>query len=264
MRTRAKSKGRGGVSPPFVSSVSPPGSLLTPKAPPRSHAEQQPMATLSRIAEAHASIEDVRVGPHSLPGTLTIPDDARGIVIFAHGSGSSRHSPRNVHAAHRLQKAGFATLLFDLLSDAEAQDRRNVFDIPLLGQRVVEAVDWLRTKKACAHLPIGLFGASTGAAAAIVAAMERCEEVQAVVSRGGRPDLADGALDAIRAPTLLLVGGHDGEVLALNRRAMARMRCETNLEIVPRAGHLFEEPGTLDAALDYATEWFVTYLGREP
>jgi pimeloyl-ACP methyl ester carboxylesterase len=167
-----------------------------------------------------------------------------------------------MRAAERLEEAGFGTLLFDLLTEAEAQDRRNVFDIPMLGRRVVEAVDWVRSQQACAHLPIGLFGASTGAAAAIVAAMERPGVVEAVVSRGGRPDLADGALDTIGAPTLLIVGSYDEDVLALNRRAMARMRCETNLEIVPHAGHLFEEEGTLEVALDYAADWFATYLGQ--
>lgn len=206
---------------------------------------------------------DVRVGPRGLEGRISIPANARGVIAFAHGSGSSRHSPRNIHAAERLQEAHFGTLLFDLLTVAEAQDRRNVFDIPMLAGRVIEAIDWLATQAASARLSIGLFGASTGAAAAIVAAAARAQCVQAVVSRGGRPDLAGEALERVRAPTLLIVGGDDVEVLALNRRAMARMRGVTGLKIVPHAGHLFEERGTLDQALDHAVEWFETHLRKE-
>lgn len=172
-------------------------------------------------------------------------------------------SPRNVYAAERLQRAGFGTLLFDLLSDAEGRDRTNVFDIPLLAGRVIEAVDWLSSQPICAGLPLGLFGASTGAAAAIGAAAARPQNVGAVVSRGGRPDLANEALDRLSAPTLLIVGGADIDVLGLNWRAMVRMRCETSLWVVANAGHLFEEPGALDEALDHAVEWFKTHLRTE-
>lgn len=212
------------------------------------------------VTEVRASSGDISVGPRSLAGRLRIPAQANGLVVFAHGSGSSRNSPRNRYAADRLHEAGLGTLLFDLLTPAEAQDRRNVFDIALLGGRVIEAVDWLGLQRATAPLPLGLFGASTGAAAAIVAAAYRPDLVRAVVSRGGRPDLAAGALDQIAAPTLLIVGGDDTDVLALNRRAMARMHCQTKLEIVPGAGHLFEEPGTLELALNAAIGWFAAHL----
>lgn len=203
---------------------------------------------------------DVAIGPQALPGSLRVPEHARGLVIFAHGSGSSRLSPRNIHAAERLQREGLATLLFDLLTPSESTDRRNVFDIPFLASRVGEAVAWATADPRVAGLPIGLFGASTGAGAAIVAAAEQVEEVRAVVSRGGRPDLAAQALTRIAAPTLLIVGGHDHEVLALNRNAQSVMRCPTKVVVVPGAGHLFEEPGTLDAALDAAAAWFNTHL----
>lgn len=202
------------------------------------------------------------VGARCLPGILHVPSRARGVVAFAHGSGSSRLSPRNVHAADRLGEAGFATLLFDLLSEAEASDRRNVFDITLLGGRVTDAVDWIDAEPSCTALPLGLFGASTGAAAAIVAAAARTDRVRAVVSRGGRPDLAGEALARIQAPTLLIVGALDIEVLALNRRAMRQMSCPHALEVIAGAGHLFEEPGTLDAALDAASDWFISHLGE--
>lgn len=181
-------------------------------------------------------------------------------MIVAHGSGSSRFSARNRHAADLLGKSGFATLLFDLLTEAEASDRRNVFDIPLLGGRVMEAIDWAAAEPGTLGLPIGLFGASTGAAAAIVAAASRTNAVAAIVSRGGRPDLAGPALGDVRAPTLMIVGGDDRQVLALNRSAREAMRCKTSLTIVPGAGHLFEEPGTLDQALAAAAEWFENHL----
>ncbi|MBS0384580.1 MAG: hypothetical protein JSS00_04440, partial [Proteobacteria bacterium] len=172
---------------------------------------------------AGANQTEVAVGTTGLPGLLHIPATARGMVAFAHGSGSSRFSPRNAYAAERMRQYRFGTLLFDLLTEREAQDRRNVFDIALLGVRVIEAVDWISAQAACATLPLGLFGASTGAAAAIVAAAARPGRVGAVVSRGGRPDMAGEALERIRAPTLLIVGGDDVEVLALNRRAARRM-----------------------------------------
>jgi putative phosphoribosyl transferase len=182
------------------------------------------------------------------------------LVIFAHGSGSSRFSPRNLDAAGYLERRGFATLLFDLLTEAEARDRRNVFDIPLLGARVVEAIDWARADARTFMLPIGLFGASTGAGAAIVAAAARADDVAAIVSRGGRPDLADRALGLVRAPTILIVGGNDRDVLQLNQSAQARMKCETFLAIIPGASHLFEETGTLEQALEAAGDWFARHL----
>jgi pimeloyl-ACP methyl ester carboxylesterase len=192
---------------------------------------------------------------------LTVPERARGLVIFAHGSGSSRMSPRNMYAARRLEEAALATLLFDLLSDAEAGDRRNVFDIDLLASRVGEAIAWAKDDPRTGALPIGLFGASTGAAAAIRAAATHPGDVAAVVSRGGRPDLAGDALARVRAPTLLVVGGEDRDVLELNQAARRRMQCETDLVVVPRAGHLFEEPGTLDLALEAARNWFIGHIG---
>jgi putative phosphoribosyl transferase len=200
-----------------------------------------------------------------LEGDLTIPDGAVGIVAFAHGSGSSRHSPRNRQVAEALNGNGLATLLFDLLEPGEEQhDRRTGelrFDIALLGRRLIAAVDWLHRAPATAELAIGCFGASTGAAAALVAAASRPEAVTAVVSRGGRPDLADAALASVRAPTLLIVGGEDDAVLGLNRQAQAQLRCETVLELVPGAGHLFEEPGALQRVELLARTWFLRWLG---
>lgn len=215
-----------------------------------------------RTGEHATAAWDVAVGPLALPGRLSVPDHARGLVIFAHGSGSGRLSPRNIHAAERLAQQGFATLLFDLLTTSESADRRNVFDIPFLASRVVEALAWASADSHICALPIGLFGASTGAGAAIVAAAEMANQVRAVVSRGGRPDLAGGALARIAAPTLLIVGGRDHEVLELNRNAQRVMRCPTKLVVVPGAGHLFEEPGTLDAALEAAVAWFDAHLGE--
>jgi pimeloyl-ACP methyl ester carboxylesterase len=191
---------------------------------------------------------------------LAVPQKPGGLVVFAHGSGSSRFSPRNAYAARVLQERGFATLLFDLLTPEEGANRRNVFDIDLLARRVTEAIDWARADARTRTLPIGLFGASTGAGAALVAAAGRPTEVATVVSRGGRPDLAGAALAAVRAPTLLIVGGDDWEVIALNRAAQAQMRCESELAIVPSAGHLFEEPGTLDQALAAASAWFEAHI----
>lgn len=208
---------------------------------------------------------DVEIGRLRLPGILAILEDPRGLVIFAHGSGSSRLSPRNAHAAECLHELSIATLLFDLLTEPESVDRRNVFDIPLLADRVGEAISWARGDPRTMALPIGLFGASTGAGAALAAAAAQPGEVAAVVSRGGRPDLAGDALAKVRAPSLLIVGGEDRDVLALNRAARARMRCVTKLLIVPGAGHLFEEPGTLDTALAAAGDWFKSYLsGDQP
>jgi putative phosphoribosyl transferase len=170
-------------------------------------------------------------------------------------------SPRNQQVARGINKAGLATLLFDLLLPEEADDRRNVFDIPLLAGRLEEALDWLGGGP-LGELSIGLFGASTGAAAALIAAARRPDDVAAVVSRGGRPDLATGALSLVKAPTLLIVGGYDDIVIELNERAFAALTCEKRLEIVPGATHLFEEPGTLDTVIDLATAWFVRFLAR--
>jgi pimeloyl-ACP methyl ester carboxylesterase len=206
---------------------------------------------------------DIRIGARNLPGILEIPKASRGLVIFAHGSGSSRLSPRNAHAARRLQDVNIATLLFDLLTEAESEDRRNVFDIPLLASRVVEAVSWARSDQRTRSHAVGLFGASTGAGAALLAASQRPEDVAAVVSRGGRPDLAGEALSSVRAPTLLIVGGNDRDVLALNRAAAARMTCEKSVMVIPGAGHLFEEPGTLDQALSAAGAWFLKYISGD-
>jgi len=203
---------------------------------------------------------DAAIGSQELAGILYLPRQPRGLVIFAHGSGSSRSSPRNVFVAEKLVEQGFACLLFDLLTPQEAEDRRNVFDIPLLGERVREAVAWASTAKAVDALPIGLFGASTGAAAALVAAAEEPARVAAVVSRGGRPDLAFEALPLVEAPTLLIVGGYDEEVIELNRLALGRLRCAAQIDIVPGATHLFEERGTLDEVVARAAAWFSKHL----
>ncbi len=204
----------------------------------------------------------VEIGSHHLEGMLTIPKDAKGIVIFAHGSGSSRLSPRNTRVARNLNDRGLATLLFDLLTDNEAVYRANVFDIPLLGTRVAEAVRWTRDNADTTDLSIGLFGSSTGAAAALVAAVQMPDDVAAVVSRGGRPDLAGDFLSSVRAATLLIVGGADYGVIELNEQAFALLDCEKRLEIVPGATHLFEEPGKLDEVVELAGRWFEAHLGR--
>ena len=205
---------------------------------------------------------DIEILPLGLKGVLTVPDEASGIVVFAHGSGSSHLSPRNAQVARALNQAGLATLLFDLLLPAEAQDRHKVFDIPLLAGRLEEALDWIEEEESTTDLPVGLFGASTGAAAALTAAARRPELISAVVSRGGRPDLAAGAFAGVLAPTLLIVGELDTVVIELNRRAMTHLTCPVHLEIVPGATHLFEEPGTLERVTQLATEWFVQYLEK--
>jgi dienelactone hydrolase len=204
--------------------------------------------------------EQVSIGAMALDGELVMPIDALALVVFAHGSGSSRLSPRNQFVAGVLHSHRLATLLFDLLTDAEAADRRKVFDIALLGTRVEEALDWLQQRSDVAGLRIGLFGASTGAAAALLAAARRPGRVAAVVSRGGRPDLASQYLPHVTAPTLLIVGGHDDEVLKLNREALAMLKCDKRLEVVPAATHLFEEPGALDSAAHLAGAWFERHL----
>jgi putative phosphoribosyl transferase len=208
----------------------------------------------------------IRVGTGGviLEGGLAVPDGARGVVLFAHGSGSSRHSPRNRFVAEALREGALATLLLDLLTPEEeavdARTRQLRFDIALLAERLVGAIDWLAQQTAVRGLPVGLFGASTGCGAALVAAAERPDAVGAVVSRGGRPDLAGDALPMVRAPSLLIVGGDDEAVLGLNRRAMARMSAPVTLEIVPGATHLFEEPGALEQVARLARDWFVRYL----
>jgi dienelactone hydrolase len=205
---------------------------------------------------------EIEILPTRLPGLLAVPKAAKGIVVLAHGSGSSRLSPRNTRVSRALNEAGLATLLFDLLSPEEAEDRRNVFDIPLLASRMEESLDWIGGEEILARLAIGLFGASTGAAAALMAAARRPDQVSAVVSRGGRPDLAASALARVKAPTLLIVGGRDEVVIDLNETAMAELKCEKHLDIVPGATHLFEEPGTLDTVISLATAWFVRFLGK--
>ncbi|MFH8387546.1 phosphoribosyltransferase family protein [Kitasatospora sp. NPDC018058] len=206
----------------------------------------------------------VNAGPVRLGGQLTAPEGAAGIVVFAHGSGSSRHSPRNRFVAGELNRAGLATLLFDLLTEEEAFDRANVFDTALLARRLTDATRWLRGRDDVGGLAVGYFGASTGAAAALWAAAEPDSTVRAVVSRGGRPDLAGPRLPAVTAPTLLIVGGDDHVVLDLNQQAQARLHCENQLAVIPGATHLFEEPGTLEEAADLAAQWFTIHLTPAP
>ncbi|MDA8230250.1 MAG: alpha/beta hydrolase [Magnetospirillum sp.] len=201
------------------------------------------------------------IGPLGLRGTLRLPMRPRGLVVFAHGSGSSRFSPRNVHVAEILGGHRLATLLFDLLTPEEAASRANVFDIPLLAERLAQAVARVDEEDSLKPLPLGLFGASTGAAAALVASTRLGARVACVVSRGGRPDLAGEALPLVTAPTLLIVGSHDFDVLELNRRAMRHLGGPSSLEIVPGASHLFEEAGTLDVAAAHAAAWFVKWMG---
>lgn len=203
---------------------------------------------------------EVRVGPQRLPGSLDVPLQPRALILFAHGSGSSRHSPRNRQVAQVLHGCDLATLRFDLLTEDEADARSNVLDIPLLAGRLLQALEWQRGQPSLSALPCGLFGASTGAAAALAAAAEEATAVYAVVSRGGRPDLAGAALPRVVAPTLLVVGGNDPEVLRLNRAALSALRCECELAVIPGATHLFEEPGTLEAAARLAADWFVAHL----
>jgi dienelactone hydrolase len=225
-------------------------------------------AMLDGIApgELHGEEEvKIKVDGGHVGGTLTVPTDVHGIVIFAHGSGSSRFSPRNRLVAGRLQQSGFATLLMDLLTEfEEAIDNATAelrFDIPFLGWRLASVTDWVRQQPEIGELSAGYFGASTGAAAALVAAADR-NDIGAIVSRGGRPDLAGSALKRVTAPTLLLVGGNDPEVIRLNRLAAAQMRAKHKVEIIPGATHLFEEPGTLEAVAERASDWFREWLAR--
>jgi putative phosphoribosyl transferase len=217
---------------------------------------------LSEPLDVHLALPGAELG-----GFLTLPEEARGLVLFAHGSGSSRHSPRNQYVAGILQGSGLGTLLMDLLTrDEDAVDqftRQFRFDIGLLADRLTDAIDWLEQRPETRELPVGLFGASTGAAAALQAAAARPDRVRAVVSRGGRPDLAGEALARVRAPTLLIVGADDTPVIPLNDAALRRMEAPAEMRLVPGASHLFEEPGTLAAASGLARDWFLRHLTLE-
>lgn len=202
----------------------------------------------------------IGTGKLVLDGILGLPPDRRGVVVFAHGSGSGRLSPRNNFVARRLQRDGLATLLLDLLTDEEADDRRKVFDMNLLAERLVLAKDWVEAEPQLQHLSIGYFGASTGAGAALQAAAREPSNVKAVVSRGGRPDLAEPYLPSVTAPTLLIVGGRDEPVIEMNQAAYDLLTCEKKLIIVPGATHLFEEPGTLEQVAEHAGRWFLRHL----
>jgi putative phosphoribosyl transferase len=223
------------------------------------------MASRTYPAEARLQdvVREVRIAPIGLEGLLGVPPEASGVVAFAHGSGSSRFSPRNKQVAEALREAGLATLLFDLLQPEEAANRSNVFDIDLLASRLLAATSWLREQEETRGLGLGYFGASTGAAAALVAAARAAAPISAVVSRGGRADMAGAALFQVSAPTLLIVGGDDRAVLDLNRAALDRLPCEKRLEIIPRAGHLFEEAGALDTVIGLARAWLVRHLRKE-
>jgi putative phosphoribosyl transferase len=215
-----------------------------------------------RASTGRAEIREVTIpaGERRLEGMLSMPDDAAGVVAFAHGSGSGRFSPRNLYVAGVLQEAGLGTLLLDLLEEPEANDRQKVFDIELLAGRLRCAADWLAWDRDTTSLPLGYFGASTGAAAALVAAARQVETVKAVVSRGGRPDLAWEFLPIVAAPTLLIVGGADDVVLDLNQQALAQLRCTKELVVIPRATHLFPEPGALEEVARLAARWFGRHL----
>ncbi|MFC9424690.1 phosphoribosyltransferase family protein [Streptomyces sp. NPDC056987] len=218
-----------------------------------------------RSAPQDTDVEvEVRAGAAVLHGRLTVPEGATGVVLFAHGSGSSRHSPRNQFVALGLNRAGLGTLLFDLLTEEEGADRANVFDTGLLARRLADTTRWLDGRPETRGLAVGYFGASTGAAAALWAAAEPGARIAAVVSRGGRPDLAGPRLPAVTAPTLLIVGGHDELVLDLNRAAQARLRCPSRLSVVPGATHLFEEPGALEKVTELARDWFTDHLAPVP
>jgi putative phosphoribosyl transferase len=199
----------------------------------------------------------------TLAGHLTVPEAASGVVIFAHGSGSSRHSPRNRAVARALNQVGLATLLFDLLEITEEADRSNAFDVELLAARLLAATHWLHDQIGLVNLPVCYFGASTGAAAALSAAADPPANISAIVCRGGRADLADSRLPKVKAPTLLIVGGRDDVVIDLNRQAQAKMRCENQLVIIPGATHLFEEPGMLEQVIELASEWFISHLHHD-
>src|SRR5438874_11021726 len=220
------------------------------------------MSTNIDMIEVHIS-----AGAATLDGNLTIVREAKALVLFAHGSGSSRHSRRNQFVASTLNHAGLATLLFDLLTPEEEEvdlySREHLFNISLLAERLVYATKWAKQRPQMRDLRVGYFGSSTGGAAALVAAAELANEVEAIVSRGGRPDLAGDALPKVKAPTLLIVGGEDDVVIELNETARARMRCEVKMEIVPGATHLFEEPGALEKVAKLASDWFVNHIGAD-
>lgn len=213
-----------------------------------------------RIIEREVTIP---AGTRRLGGILGVPEGARGVVAFAHGSGSGRFSQRNQYVAGVLREAGLATLLMDLLEESEAEDRDKIFDIGLLADRLQAAASWLAAEVATGALPLGYFGASTGAAAALVAAAREPGRIGAVVSRGGRPDLAADALEAVEAPTLLIVGGADEPVIELNQAAYARLRCPKELVIIPHATHLFPEPGALEDVARLARDWFARHLAPD-
>lgn len=216
------------------------------------------------VREQEGGLVRVSAGPVTVEGNLVLPEGAQGIVLFAHGSGSSRFSPRNRYVAQVLQEGGLGTLLIDLLTEEEERidlrTREIRFDIPLLAERLVGAIDWLRENEETRDLRIGLFGSSTGAAAALMAAPRRPDAIGAIVSRGGRPDLAGAALQEVRAPTLLIVGGRDTVVITLNEQALTQLKVEKRLEIVPGATHLFEEPGALEKVAELARDWFRQHL----
>ena len=218
------------------------------------------LLSASRDRDSVTSTAEIAIGHVRLPADLTIPSRPVGWVVFAHGSGSSRRSPRNVSVAAVLNRAGMATVLFDLLTREEEVDRQNVFDVELLTQRLVAATQWLSTRPAARGLPIAYFGASTGAAAALLAAAELGDRISAVVSRGGRPDLASERLAEVRAPTLLIVGGADVVVVEVNQAAATRITCPHELEVIPNATHLFEEPGALEHVASLAAAWLRTYF----
>lgn len=212
------------------------------------------------MTSPHEHPVKIAKGHIALQGILGLPVGPRGVVVFAHGSGSGRLSPRNNFVSRRLQQGGLATLLLDLLTEDEADDRRKVFDIDLLADRLLLAKTWLEAEPRTGNLGIGYFGASTGAGAALQAAAREPSNIKAVVSRGGRPDLAEPYLPSVTAPTLLIVGGHDEPVIEMNRSAYDLLTCEKKLVIVPGATHLFEEPGTLEQVAEQASRWFVRYL----
>jgi putative phosphoribosyl transferase len=242
--------------------AAPRAAALPPAALPPAAA--QPAATEALDPPPYRRDVEISANDIRLHGQLTVPEEASGVVAFAHGSGSSRHSPRNRFVAAALEQAGLATLLFDLLTPEEEHDRANVFDIELLASRLLAATRWLAGEPRTADLPTGYFGASTGAAAALWAAAEPGAEIGAVVSRGGRPDLAGSKLGAVRAPTLLIVGGYDHLVLDLNAQAQAKLTGENRLEVIPEATHLFAEPGTLEQVATLARDWFLDHLTAPP
>jgi putative phosphoribosyl transferase len=222
------------------------------------------MTTHNHRSGPNQRVVQIPAGARHVRGVLSVPSKPGGVVAFAHGSGSSRFSPRNQYVALALQQSGLATLLLDLLEEDEAEDRRAVFDIRLLADRLDAAGRWLLHDRELRGLRLGYFGASTGAAAALVAAAERPESVSAIVSRGGRPDLARDALPSVTAPTRLIVGGHDEDVLELNRQALALLHCPKELIVVPGATHLFQEPGTLEEVARLAQQWFLQHLCPAP